>query len=142
MKCEIDFHNGTLACSEQNSLSGYCQVSSRSPAMAFYDMHISLRGFPRNCSNASLITKDYSGRSRAHLAVSTERVLFRTSEGAVVKIDFTFHYGPQWHPIRLCHSRSTNCYPCAPLIISFQPPLNVVYGYLYDRSLTIPSFHK
>ena len=27
MKSEIDFHNGILAC---NSLSGYCQVSSRS----------------------------------------------------------------------------------------------------------------
>ena len=29
VKCEIDLHNSTLACSEQNSLSGYCQVSSR-----------------------------------------------------------------------------------------------------------------
>ena len=99
MKCEINFHYGALACSEQNSLSGYCQVSSRSPTMAFYDTHSSLRGFPRNHSNASLITKDYSGRSRAHLAVSTERVSFRTSEGAVVKIDFTFHYGPLWQPV-------------------------------------------
>ena len=111
MKCEIDFHNGTLACLERNSLSRYCQVSSRSPAMAFYDTHSSLRGFHRNCSNASLITKDYSRQSRAHLAVSTERVLFQTSEGAVVKINFTFHYGPLWQPVRLHHSRSANCYP-------------------------------
>ena len=29
MKCEVDLHNSTLACSERNSLSGYCQVSSR-----------------------------------------------------------------------------------------------------------------
>ena len=99
MKCEIDLHNGALACLERNSLSGYCQVSSRSPAMAFYDMHNSLRGFQRNRSNASLITKDYSERSRAHLTVSNERVSFRTSEGAVVKIDFTFHYGPLWQPV-------------------------------------------
>ena len=30
VKCEIDLHNGALACSEQNSLSGHHQVSSRS----------------------------------------------------------------------------------------------------------------
>lgn len=29
VKCEVDLHNSTLACSERNSLSGYCQVSSR-----------------------------------------------------------------------------------------------------------------
>ena len=69
MKCEIDFHNGPLLVQ---------------PTMAFYDGQNSLRGFPRNRSNASLITKDYSGRSRAHLAVSTGRVSFRTSEGAIV----------------------------------------------------------
>ena len=32
-ECEIDFHNGALTCSGQNSLSGYCQVSSRLPAL-------------------------------------------------------------------------------------------------------------
>ena len=30
------------------------------------------------------------------VAVSTERVLFQTSKGSVVHIDFTFYYGPQW----------------------------------------------
>ena len=54
------------------------------PAMAFDDGQSSLRGSQRNCSNASLITKVVSGRSRAHLAVSTEQLLFQTSEGAVV----------------------------------------------------------
>ena len=49
------------------------QLSFRSPAMAFYNARSSLRGFPRNGSNASLITKDYSGRSRAHLTVSPEQ---------------------------------------------------------------------
>ena len=59
-------------------------MKARSLAMAFDDGPSSRRGFPRNRLNASLIMKDYSGRSRAHLAVSTERVLFQTSEGAVV----------------------------------------------------------
>ena len=54
--------------------SGYCQVSSRSPAMAFCDAQSSLRGFPRDRSKASLKTKDYSGRSKAHLVISTERL--------------------------------------------------------------------
>ena len=65
MKCEIDFHNGILACLERNLLSGYCQVSFRSPAMAFYETHSSLKGFQKNQPNASLIMKDYSGQSRA-----------------------------------------------------------------------------
>ena len=60
MKCKIGLHNDTLACSEQNSLSGYCQVSYRLPTMAFCDVQSSLKGFPRNRSNASLTTKDHS----------------------------------------------------------------------------------
>ena len=32
MKCEIDLHNGALACSEQNTVSEHCQVSSGLPA--------------------------------------------------------------------------------------------------------------
>ena len=56
--CEIDLHHGALMCSEGNSLSGNCEVSSRLPAMAFHDAQSSPRGFPRNCSNASLVTKD------------------------------------------------------------------------------------
>ena len=71
-------------------------MKARMPAIAFDDAQSSLRGVQRNCSNASLIMKDYSGRSRAHLVVSTERVSFQTSESAVVQIDFTFPYGPQW----------------------------------------------
>ena len=59
------------------------QVKARSPAMALDDGQSSLKGFPRNHSNASLIMKDYSRQSRAHLAVYNW-VLFQTSEGAVV----------------------------------------------------------
>ena len=40
MKCEIDSHNGTLAYLEQNSHSGYHQVSSRSPAITII-IHVS-----------------------------------------------------------------------------------------------------
>ena len=64
------------------------------------DTHSSLRGFQRNRSNASLIMKDYGGRSRVHLTVPNERVSFRTSKGAVVKIDFTFHYSIL-HPLKV-----------------------------------------
>ena len=57
VKCEIDLYNSTLACSERNLLSEYCQVSSRWPAMVFHDAQSSLREFTRNLSNASLIMK-------------------------------------------------------------------------------------
>ena len=33
VKCDIDMHNGTLACLEPNLLSRHWQVSSRSPAI-------------------------------------------------------------------------------------------------------------
>ena len=49
--------------------------------MAFYDAQSSLWVFPRNCSNASLIQKDYSGQPRAHLAVSIERGLVPSKQG-------------------------------------------------------------
>ena len=89
MKCEIDLHYGAVACSEKNSLNRLCQVKARLPAMAFDDGQSSLRRFPRNCSIVSLITKDYSGRFRAYLAVSTEQVSFQTSEGAKSMSHFT-----------------------------------------------------
>ena len=60
----------------KNWLNQYCQVSSRSPVMMFYDVQSSLRGFQRNGSNASLISKDYSKWS--DLWVN----FFRTSKGA------------------------------------------------------------
>ena len=58
-KCEINLHSGAFACSELNSLSGYCEMTSRTPTMAFCDAQSSLRGFPRHYLNASLIRKDY-----------------------------------------------------------------------------------
>ena len=69
------------------------------------------------------IIKCHSGRSRAHLAVSTEQVSFQTSEGAVVKIDFTFHYGPLWQPVRLSDHVALIAIPRAQLITSFLPSL-------------------
>ena len=78
--------------------SGYCQVSSRSPTWHFMT-RIVVWGDSK--ANASLIMKEYSRWPRAHLAVSTERVSFQTSEGAIVKIDFTFCYGPLWQPCKI-----------------------------------------
>ena len=66
-----------LACLEQNLPSGYCQVSSRSTAIVFDDVQSSLGGFPKN----HFICNEGLRRTRTHLAVSTRRVLFRTSEG-------------------------------------------------------------
>ena len=57
MKCEINLHSSAFACSELNLLSGYCEMTSRTPTMAFYDAQSSLRGFPRHYLNASLIRK-------------------------------------------------------------------------------------
>ena len=99
MKCEIDLHSSALACLERNSLSGYCQVTALDGPLWHFMVHMqsSLRGFPRNCLNASLITKSYSGQSRAHLAVSTERVSFRTTEGTT-----GFRYAPSMPLIHTC----------------------------------------
>ena len=47
LKCEINLHNGTLTCSERNSLSGYCKVRSRLPDIVLYNAQSSLRGFSR-----------------------------------------------------------------------------------------------
>ena len=49
--------------------------------MAFDDGKSSLRGFPRNYSNASFITLDYSRQSRAHLAVSTDPSFVPNKQG-------------------------------------------------------------
>ena len=81
VRCEINLFYGALACSERQPL---CKVSSRSPAMAFYYVLSSLRGFPGNHSNALIITKNYNRRTRAHLAVSTDPVSYGISEGAIV----------------------------------------------------------
>ena len=83
VKGEFDLHLGLPPCLEPNSLSGYCKVSSRSIAMLFYDSTNFSRGFPGKHSNASHTRKSYSGRSRAHLAVSTQRVWFQTRGGAL-----------------------------------------------------------
>ena len=89
--------------------------------MAFYDTYSSLRVFQRNRSNASLITKDYSGQSGALLTVSTERVSFQTSEGAIVKIDFTM--GLYGSPYDYIIHVALIAIPRTSLISSFQPSL-------------------
>ena len=58
IECEIDLYNNALACLERTSLNGHHHVNSSRYgicAMAFDDEQSSLKGFPRNRSNASLI---------------------------------------------------------------------------------------
>ena len=78
------FTQTNLVCLEQNSLSRYCQVSSRWPTMAFYDAQNFLQGFSLH------IRKSYSSRSRAHLAVSNFHL---KQVKAVCVIEFIFHQG-------------------------------------------------
>ena len=89
-----------------NSLSGYCQVSSKSPAMAFYDVQSFFCGDSQGntqilCVWGRAIAVDLSSPGSIHWVsfVPNKQQLF-------VQIEFTFHYGPVW----LRHSRSTNCY--------------------------------
>ena len=117
------FTQTALVRLEQNSLSGYCQVSSRSTAMAFYDAQNFPRGFPRKHSNASRIRKSYSDQSRAHLAASTEWVSSQTNERCLCKSISPFTmclYGsPHDYVIHVGLIATTH----ASLITSFQPPL-------------------
>ena len=76
-----------------------CQVSSRLPAIALpYPQSISV--FPwESLQKILCIIKCHSGRSRAHLAVSTEQVFVPKQQGLFVQIDFTFYNGPLWQPV-------------------------------------------
>ena len=47
VKGELGLHKQLFVCLEQNSLSGYCQVNSRSTAMAFYDEQNFSAGIPK-----------------------------------------------------------------------------------------------
>ena len=93
------FTKTPFVCLEQNLPSGYGQVSSRSTAMAFYDVQNLPQGFPRKHSNGSRRRKGYSGWTRAHLPVIPESVLSQTNESCLCKFDFTFHYGPLGQPV-------------------------------------------
>ena len=62
------------------------------------------------------ITKSDSSWSRSHLEASSYWMGFvqskwelSISQALFVSMDFTFHFGPLWQPVRLHHSRSTNC---------------------------------
>ena len=80
VKWEIDVRNGALACSEWNSLSGYCQVRSRPPVKAFFDVQSSLRGFQITAWMLHLQPRIIAG----HLTASIERISFQTSKSTVV----------------------------------------------------------
>ena len=89
MKCEIDLHNGALTCSERNSISEYCQVNSRSTAIALCDAQSSLRGFSRKSSKASLVAKDYGRRSSEFCSEQARVPLWKSIS----------HYGSLWQPV-------------------------------------------
>ena len=75
---------------EQNSFSGYGQVSTRLTAMVFYDVQSLPRGFPRK--HFSCIRKSYSG----HLV----HVLFQTNKACMCVLLHRF-YLLLWHVIRV-----------------------------------------
>ena len=117
------FTQTALVCLEQNSLSGYHQVSSRSTAMAFYDAQSFLRGFPRKHSNASSVRKSYSSWSRAHLAVSTEWVLSETNKSCLCKSISPFTMGLYGSPYDYIIHVGLIATSQVSLITSFQPLL-------------------
>ena len=79
------FTQTAIICLGRNSLSRCCQVSSRSTAIALpYTRSIWV--FPWESPRKILrVIKCHSGRSRAHLTVSTERVLFQTNKSCLCK---------------------------------------------------------
>ena len=75
-----------------------------STVTALYDVQSFPLGFPGKHSNTLPIWKSYGSQSKAHLAVLV------SYPKLLVPINFTFHYGPVWQSVWLCHSHSTDCY--------------------------------
>ena len=115
IECEIDLHNGTLACSEQNSLSGHCQVSSRSPAIILH-YKWNIWEVPWESLQTTLcIVKCHSRQFRVHLTVSTSEF---HSEQARVPLCKSIPHGRLYDYI--IHV-ALIAIQCASLITSFQP---------------------
>ena len=116
------FTQTAFVCLRQNSLSEYCQVSSRSTSIALpYTWSIWV--FPWESLQKILrILKFHSCRSRTHLAVSTATSLVTNKQKLFVSIEFTFHCGPLRQSVGLHHHIVLITTSCVPLI-SFQPPL-------------------
>ena len=93
------FTQTAFVCLGRNSLNRCCQVSSRSTAIALpYTQSIWV--FPLESPRKTLhVIKCHGGWSRAHLTVSTERVLFQTNKSCLCKSISPFtmgHYGSQY----------------------------------------------
>ena len=93
--------------------------------MAFYDVQNFPRGFPRKHSKASCIRKSYSGRSRAHLAASTEWVSSQTNESCLCKSISPFTVGLYGSPCDYVIHVGLIATSHVSLITSFQPPLTL-----------------
>ena len=117
-----------VVCLGWNSLSGYCQVTSTSTTMVFYDMR-SMWVFPWNISkeNASHNLKHHSDWFRAHLAVSTERVLFQKNKGCLCKSISPFTMGLYGSLQDFTIHVALITTLCVSLITSFQPPPSAWY---------------
>ena len=74
------FIQAAFVCLGWNSLSGYCQMCSRSTAIAVPNAQCIWVFSLGSLRKILCIIKCHRGRSRAHLAVSTEWVLSQTNE--------------------------------------------------------------
>ena len=87
------FTQTAFVCLGRNSLSWYCQVSSRLTAIALpYTRSIWVFPWESQWKIVNII-KCHGRQSRAHLAVSTERVSFRTKNGCLWKPILHFTMG-------------------------------------------------
>ena len=126
------FTQAAFVCLGRNSLSGYCQVRSRSTAIALPYAR-SIWVFPWESPRKILrVIKCHSGRSRAHLAVSTERVSSQTNESCLCKSSWPFTmglYGSQYDyviRVSLITSFQPTCvWPCSDVV---QIGKMLVYG--------------
>ena len=110
VKCDIDMHNGTLACLEPNLLSGHHQVSSRSPAIIIcYKWSIWAVSW-ESPQTIPLIIKCHSRQSGFHLAES------------FVSSKWGRHSVNQFHT-SLWASMAANMISSSRCTTSFQPPL-------------------
>ena len=101
------FTQTAFVCLGRNSLSRCCQLVSSRSILTAHPYTRSIGMFPWESSRKILrVIKCYSSRSRAHLTVFTERVLFQTNKSCLCKSISPFTIGHYGSPTSSC---STNC---------------------------------
>ena len=108
IRAAIEAHRFTqtaFVCLGRNSLSRCCQLVSSRSILTAHPYTRSIGMFPWESSRKILrVIKCYSSRSRAHLTVFTERVLFQTNKSCLCKSISPFtigHYGSRRHHVAL-----------------------------------------